>query len=65
MASAAPPVFAYKIVAILTTFIAAVSLLVAGVLALRLDRTRGALQGKLAACPCCQEALAPPPAAAP
>jgi hypothetical protein len=58
--SSAPPLLAYKLVAILTTFIAAVSLLVAGALALRVDRTRGALHGKLQTCPCCREALAPP-----
>lgn len=60
MSTAAPPVLAYKLVAILTTFIAAVSLLVAGALVLRLDKTRGVLRDKLQACPCCQEALAPP-----
>lgn len=58
--SSAPPTLAYKLVAILTTFIAAVSLLVAGMLMVRLDRTRGVLRDKLQACPCCQEALAPP-----
>lgn len=58
--SSAPPLLAYKLVAILTTFIAAVSLLVAGMLALRLDRTRGVLHAKLETCPCCREALAPP-----
>jgi hypothetical protein len=58
--SKAPPLLAYKLVAILTTFIAAVSLLVAGMLALRVERTRGILHGKLQSCPCCQEALAPP-----
>ena len=58
--SKAPPILAYQLVAILTTFIAAVSLLVAGMLFLRLDRTRGVLRDKLQACPCCQEALAPP-----
>lgn len=60
MSTAAPPVLAYKLVAILTTFIAAVSLLVAGALMLRLDKSRGALRDKLQACPCCTEALAPP-----
>lgn len=59
--SSAPPTLAYKLVAILTTFIAAVSLLVAVMLVVRLDRTRGVLQAKLQSCPCCQEALAPPP----
>lgn len=58
--ASAPPVLAYKLVAILTTFIAAVSLLVAGMLVLRLDKSRGALRDKLQACPCCIEALAPP-----
>lgn len=55
-----PPLLAYKLVAILTTFIAAVSLLVAGMLMLRVDKTRGVLQGKLQTCPCCSEALAAP-----
>lgn len=59
--SSAPSNLAYKLVAILTTFIAAVSLIVAGMLMLRLDRTRGVLRDKLQACPCCQEALAAPP----
>lgn len=58
--SKAPPILAYQIVAILTTFIAAVSLLVAGMLVLRLDRTRGVLRDKLQDCPCCQEALTSP-----
>lgn len=60
-----PPLLAYKLVAILTTFIAGVSLLVAVMLVLRLGKTRDLLQGKLQACPCCQEALASPPPAAP
>lgn len=63
-----PPLLAYKLVAILTTFIAGVSLLVAVMLMLRVGKTRDLLQGKLQACPCCHEALtatppAPPPAA--
>lgn len=60
MSSAPPPLLAYKLVAIMTTFIAAVSLLVAGALMLRVDKARGALQSKLQSCPCCHEALAAP-----
>ena len=60
MSSPAPPLLAYKLVAILTTFIAAVSLLVAVMLMLRVERTRGVLHDKLQSCPCCHEALAPP-----
>jgi hypothetical protein len=60
-----PPLLAYKLVAILTTFIAGVSLLVAVMLMLRVDKTRDLLQGKLQACPCCHEALAAPPPAPP
>lgn len=60
-----PPLLAYKLVAILTTFIAGVSLLVAVMLVLRLGKTRDLLQGKLQACPCCQEALTGPPPAPP
>ncbi len=59
--SSAPSNLAYKLVAILTTFIAAVSLIVAVMLVLRLDRVRGVLRDKLQACPCCQEALVAPP----
>ena len=51
--SSAPSNLAYKLVAILTTFIAAVSLIVAVMLVLRLDRVRGVLRDKLQACPCC------------
>jgi hypothetical protein len=60
-----PPLLAYKLVAILTTFIAGVSLLVAVMLMVRVDRARDLLQGKLQACPCCSEALANPPASPP
>ncbi|WP_434418994.1 hypothetical protein [Nannocystis pusilla] len=60
-----PPLLAYKLVAILTTFIAGVSLLVAVMLVLRLGKTRDVLQSKLQTCPCCQEALANPQPAAP
>lgn len=60
MSSASPPLLAYKLVAILTTFIAGVSLLVACLLMLRVERARDALQDKLQACPCCHEALAAP-----
>lgn len=58
-----PPLLAYKLVAILTTFIAGVSLLVAVMLMMRVDKARDLLQGKLQACPCCHEALAPTPPA--
>lgn len=60
MSSAPPPLLAYKLVAILTTFIAGVSLLVACLLMLRVDRARDALRSKLQDCPCCHEALAAP-----
>ncbi|WAS95902.1 hypothetical protein [Nannocystis punicea] len=60
-----PPLLAYKLVAILTTFIAGVSLLVAVMLMLRVGKTRDLLQSKLQACPCCHEALAAPPTGAP
>lgn len=54
------PLTTYKLVALLTTFIAGVSLLIAGMLALRLDRTRDALRSNLQACPCCREAIEAP-----
>ncbi|MDC0721036.1 hypothetical protein [Nannocystis bainbridge] len=60
-----PPLLAYKLVAILTTFIAGVSLLVAVMLMIRVDKARDLLQSKLQACPCCSEALANPPASPP
>jgi hypothetical protein len=44
-----------RIAVLLTGFIAFTSILVAGMLAMRLDRTRGALQQRLAECPCCQD----------
>ncbi len=42
-------------VVIMTGFIAFLSILVAGMLAIRLDRTRGVLQQRLQQCECCQD----------
>lgn len=44
-----------QMVVILTGFIAFTSILVAGMLAIRLDRTRDVLRQRLDACTCCQE----------
>jgi len=44
-----------RIAVLLTGFIAFTSIVVAGMLAIRLDRTRGALMQRLSECPCCQD----------
>ena len=44
-----------RIAVLLTGFIAFTSIVVAGMLAVRLDRTRGALQLRLQQCACCQD----------
>ena len=44
-----------RMAVLLTGFIAFTSIIVAGMLAIRLDRTRGALMQRLAECPCCQD----------
>lgn len=46
---------AAQLVVLFTGFIAFTSILVAGMLAMRLDRTRGALHQALQQCPCCQD----------
>ena len=44
-----------QMVVLLTGFIAFISILVAGMLTIRLDRTRGVLRQHLQACACCEE----------
>jgi len=44
-----------RLAVLLTGFIAFTSIVVAGMLAVRLDRTRGALQQRLQQCACCQD----------
>lgn len=44
-----------QMVVLLTGLIAFISILVAGMLAIRLDRTRDVLRERLQACPCCEE----------
>jgi hypothetical protein len=46
-----------QMVVLLTGFIAFISVLVAGMLAIRLDRTRDVLRERLQACTCCEERL--------
>jgi len=52
-----------RLAVLFTGFIAFSSIVVAAMLAVRLDRSRGALQLKLQQCACCQE-LRPGPAGA-
>jgi hypothetical protein len=44
-----------QLVVMLTGFIAFTSILVAGMLAIRLDRTRDALHQRLKTCECCED----------
>lgn len=44
-----------QMVVLLTGFIAFISILVAGMLAIRLDRTRDVLHQRIQACTCCEE----------
>lgn len=44
-----------RLAVLFTGFIAFTSIVVAGMLAVRLDRSRGALLLKLQQCPCCQD----------
>lgn len=44
-----------RMAVVLTGFIAFTSIVVAGMLAVRLDRTRGALQQRMQQCACCQD----------
>jgi hypothetical protein len=44
-----------QMVVIFTGFIAFTSILVAGMLAIRLDRTRDVLRHRLEACACCED----------
>ncbi len=53
---------AAQLVVLFTGFIAFASILVAGMLAVRLDRTRGALNQALQQCACCQDLRAGQPA---
>ena len=54
-----------RIAVLLTGFIAFSSIVVAGMLAVRLDRARGALQQRLHDCQCCQDLHTGAPGAAP
>ena len=54
-----------RMAVLLTGFIAFSSIVVAGMLAVRLDRTRGALQQRAAQCACCQDLVPGAPGPAP
>lgn len=52
-----------RMAVLLTGFIAFTSILVAGMLAVRLDRARGVLQQRMQQCACCQDLRPGAPAA--
>jgi len=54
-----------RMAVLFTGFIAFTSILVAGMLAIRLDRTRGALKQRMHECACCQDLRPGAPGAAP